>query len=221
MKRFFMVASILAVTIQTLVVRAATVITNGTDAELRAAVAACGTVTFDFDGVITLTNPISVSCAVTLDASGHNVVISGGGSNQLFLVQTNASLSLIHLTIANGLRRGTNGITAGFPSQYNGESVFGGAVVVTSGALSAADCLFSNNVVLGSAHRRKCARWSHRCPVFVPGPEQLHPRHQSEQRRSWRDGGGKSCSDRCFRPGVRQRHLRGRGRSMALGRHGK
>lgn len=128
--------------------RAATIITNGSDAELRAAVANCGTITFAFNGIITLTNAIDVSCDVTIDATGHSVVLSGSGSNRLFSVLPGASLNLVQLTIANGRVRGTNGHDAPpqnfFVGGQPGESVQGGGILVSNGLLSAASCIFSN-----------------------------------------------------------------------------
>lgn len=112
---------------------ATTVINHGTDAELRAAVANCGTVIFNFDGVIMLTNEIEVTCAVTMNATGHSVVLSGGNTNRLFLVQSNASLSLIHLQLVNG--RATNA----------------GEAILNQGAVLADQCRFLSNVVVGAA----------------------------------------------------------------------
>jgi hypothetical protein len=112
--------------------QAATVITNGTDAELRAAMTNCGTVLFNFDGVIVLTNAIPVSCAVTLDAMGHAVTLSGGNSNRIFQVLSNGNLTLINLGLANG--RSTNG-----GAMYN------------EGTVTAQNCRFINNAAFGAS----------------------------------------------------------------------
>ena len=131
--------------------RAATVITAGTDAELRAAVAACGSITFTFDGVITLTNTINVTCAVTIDATGHAVTISGGNSNRIFNVLPGASLEIVNLTVANGWVRGTNGLP-GTPATFGsqpGQSVVAGGVFVTNATLIASDCVFKNCRAIG------------------------------------------------------------------------
>lgn len=132
---------------------ATTVITSGTDAELRAAVAACNVITFNFDGVITFTNSITVSCAVTIDASGHAVTLSGGGSNRLFNVLPGGSLTLLHLTLANGRVQGTKGVN-GSPTPFPvagqpGQSVDSGGLKLSGATLFAADCTFSNCVAVG------------------------------------------------------------------------
>jgi hypothetical protein len=132
---------------------ATTVITSGTDAELRAAVAACDVITFNFDGVIALTNSITVSCAVTIDASGHAVTLSGGTSNRLFNVLPGASLTLLHLTLANGRAqgaKGANGSPTPFPfNGQPGQSVDSGGLKLSGATLFAADCTFSNCVAVG------------------------------------------------------------------------
>lgn len=132
--------------------RAATVITAGTDAELRAAVAACGPITFNFNGVITLTNTIDVTCAVTMDATGHAVTISGGNSNRIFQVLPGGSLELINLTIANGRVVGTNSNPGSFPNAvygFSGGSAEGGGVLVSNAAFTARSCVFQHCSVQG------------------------------------------------------------------------
>ncbi|HWN96463.1 MAG TPA: choice-of-anchor Q domain-containing protein [Methylomirabilota bacterium] len=107
------------------------------------------TVRFTSDCVINLTSPLIVASEKILDATGHSVVLSGGNSNRIFEVQSNGSLSLIHLTISNGLKRGSNGIRSALSSDYNGESGSGGAVTVASGSLAAFACVFADNAVTG------------------------------------------------------------------------
>ena len=132
---------------------ATTVITSGTDAELRAAVANCDTILFNFDGVITLTDSITVNCAVTIDASGHAVTLSGGNSSRLFNVLPGASLTLRHLTVANGRvqgPKGANGSPTPFPfNGQPGQSVDSGGLKLSGATLFAADCTFSNCVAVG------------------------------------------------------------------------
>ncbi|HEY0551949.1 MAG TPA: hypothetical protein VGF13_20260, partial [Verrucomicrobiae bacterium] len=132
---------------------ATTVISSGTDAELRAAIANCDTVLFNFDGVIALTNSMTVNCAVTIDASGHAVTLSGGNSNRLFNVLPGASLTLLHLTVANGRvqgAKGANGSPTPFPVQGQpGQSVDSGGLKLSGASLFAADCTFSNCVAVG------------------------------------------------------------------------
>ncbi len=132
--------------------RAATVITVGTDAELRAAVAACGDITFNFNGTITLTGAIPITCAVTIDGTGHAVTLSGGNSNRIFQVLPGGSLELINLTVANGRVAGTNSNPGSFPNAifgFSGGSAEGGGVLVSNAAFTARSCTFQNCSVQG------------------------------------------------------------------------
>jgi hypothetical protein len=73
------------------------VLTNYSDAGLRAAVSQGGWIQFPSNGTITLTSPIPVSLFTVLDASDHDVVLSGGNApqspNYLF-VPTNRSVTV-------------------------------------------------------------------------------------------------------------------------------
>ena len=126
-------------------------ITNGTDAELRAAVAGCGTVVFNLDGTITLTNELRIDCNIQIDGSGHGVTLSGGGTKRLFNVVPGGGLSLKHLTLANGRRTGTNGNPAisAFVGGQPGESVQAGGILSSNAALYAEDCTFTNCAAVG------------------------------------------------------------------------
>ena len=107
--------------------RAGGVVTNGTEAALRAALAGGGTVTFACDGPITLANTITNNLNLTLDGSGHQVTISGGLSVRGLLVNANATLTTINLTIANG------------------QSVNGSGIFNNGGTVNATNCTFSGN----------------------------------------------------------------------------
>jgi len=124
------------------------VVTNCTEADLRAALTNARTVTFACDGVIQLTSPLVVQCALRLDASGRSVVLSGGDTNRIFYVHFGAELELINLTVADGRVTGTNGLPATGPSSFDwgkpGESVQGGGIVVSNATLRAMNCLFTN-----------------------------------------------------------------------------
>lgn len=82
--------------------------------------------TLDFDGTITVTNCLTITKNVTIDGSGHAVTISGGSNTEVFAVETNATLLLKTLTIADGLSVSPGAITNG-------------------GILTVFDCIFSNN----------------------------------------------------------------------------
>lgn len=137
--------------------------TQCTEANLRAAMAGGGLVTFACDGTIILTDTITNSVDATLDGSGHQVTISGGNLMRVFYAATNSGLTLIHLTVANG--RSTNGAgifnaggivtlrdttflgnvaTNAIPAfEGNGR---GGSIFNQGGNLTAANCLFAGNV---------------------------------------------------------------------------
>ncbi len=77
------------------------VVTNSETA-LRAAMSVGGTVTFACDGTITLASTITNTADTTLDASGHQITISGNGAVRVFYVSGNVNFSVINLTVANG-----------------------------------------------------------------------------------------------------------------------
>src|SRR5512142_2721761 len=69
----------------------AQVVTDCTEAALRAAMAGGGTVTFACDGTITLGSTITNAVDTVLDGSGHQVTISGSNACRVFYVNTNVS----------------------------------------------------------------------------------------------------------------------------------
>ena len=112
---------------------------------LRAAVNAGGAFTFACDGKISLTQTLEVSRDVTLDGSGHQVIISGGNAVRIFSVTNGAKLTLINLTIADGRQRGTNGVSG----SWDGESVSGAAINNAGGTISLFSCVLTNNSAIG------------------------------------------------------------------------
>lgn len=78
------------------------VVTNCAEANLRAALAGGGMVTFACDGIITLTSTITNEANTTLDASGHHITISGANTVRLFYVNTNVTFTVVNLTLADG-----------------------------------------------------------------------------------------------------------------------
>ena len=145
---------------------AAGTVTNCTESSLRAAMVGGGTVTFVCDG--TIINLVDT----TLDATGHQITISGGGLRRVFVVNTNISLTALNLTIANGLSDQAGGIYnaggslflrnciflnnaavgAGGPvySGSSGTNGCGGAIF-NAGFMEALDCTFLSNTVVGGA----------------------------------------------------------------------
>jgi hypothetical protein len=106
-------------------------------AGLEEALIGGGTVIFNCDGTIILTNTITISEDTLLDASGYTVTLSGNNAVRIFTVAPGARLSLVNLTIANGFQASTN-------------SVYGGAIYNDGGIFAATYCTFSSNRV-GSA----------------------------------------------------------------------
>ncbi len=124
------------------------VITNGTETDLRSALIGGGIVTFECDGGLVLSSPLVITNDTTMDASGHDLMLTEGPVVQFFrLVQINPGVTLVlnHLTLANGCARGTNS-TVG---NGTGGTGTGGAVWNNAGTLQATDCTFTNNLALG------------------------------------------------------------------------
>ncbi len=114
------------------------------EAHLRAALVGGGTVTFAADGTIALANSLSILSTTTLDGTGHAVTLSGNNAVRVLTVNNPITLSLLNLTVSNGLAAGANGgagLTGG-PGQ-------GGGVLLNSGTLIASNCQFVANTALG------------------------------------------------------------------------
>jgi hypothetical protein len=142
------------------------VVTTCTEAALRAALAGGGTVTFACDGTITLASPITNSLDTVLDASGHQITISGGNAVRVFCVTTNVSFTAVNLTLSDGNSLGGSGIlnlggtvnltgvtlsgnTATISASNDALSpkASGGAIFNRGGTVNAINCSFSGNSV--------------------------------------------------------------------------
>ena len=139
----------------------ATLVVLFPDAALRAFVAAGGTVAIDFDATVALTSTIPVTVDTVLDATGHQVTLSGSNAVRLFYVATNVHFTVINLTIANGWSQSGAGIlNDGGTLALRGVSFVansavglgasnvvseGGALLNRAGTVSATDCWFSGN----------------------------------------------------------------------------
>jgi hypothetical protein len=108
------------------------VVNSCTEADLRAALAGGGTVTFACDGTITLTDTLVITNDTVIDAAGRDVTISGGGAVRIFSVASGTQSLLAGLKIVNGVH-GTEG-----------------AGIFNSGSLRLHGCTLSNNVVSAS-----------------------------------------------------------------------
>ena len=145
------------------------VVTNCTEAALRAAMAGGGVVTFACDGTIYLAATISNTLDTVLDGSGHQVTISGGNTVRIFYVATNVQFSAANLTFANGFgtagaailncggRANLSGVTlranvANDAAPYDGWSSHGagGAICNLGGVVAATNCSFNGNAALSS-----------------------------------------------------------------------
>lgn len=107
------------------------VVTNCTEAALRAAMVGGGTVTFACDGTVALTNTITVATNTVLDATDRRVTISGRGSVRAFSVITNVMFTVVNLTIADG------------------SGGWAGGGIYNAGVLDVQHCVFTNNSARG------------------------------------------------------------------------
>src|SRR5881394_3394909 len=96
------------------------VVSECSEAALRAALAGGGTVTFACDGTIVLTSTLGIASNTTLDANGHEVTISGGHSVPLLNVGPGVSLTLENLILANGFAAGPGGGPGADGAEGNG-----------------------------------------------------------------------------------------------------
>jgi len=109
------------------------VVTECTEASLRAALVGGGTVTFACDGTIILASTITNTVDTLLDGAGHQVTISGSNAVRVFYVTTNVVFALANLTVANGWA--TNGA----------------GILNAGGMVNITNCVFSGNRAEGSA----------------------------------------------------------------------
>ncbi len=132
------------------------VVSDCTEAGLRAAVAMGGTITFSCSGAttITITAPIDVPTDhdTTIDGGGH-ITLDGGGTSQILSFNhgdyrmNHHVLTLQHLTLQHGHVNGTMmfDATAPAPCSHGYLDGFGGAVFVRDGTLHVFDCTFLDN----------------------------------------------------------------------------
>ncbi len=143
---------------------AAGVVTDCSEANLRAALAGGGAVSFACDGTITLAGTITNTDDVVLDGSGHQITISGNNSVRVFCNTTNARFTAINLAIVNGASAGGAGLlNIGGSVSLTGVSfcsnnayvdlsydpsapeASGGAVLNRGGVVRANNCSFTSN----------------------------------------------------------------------------
>lgn len=111
--------------------RGSGIVTTPDEVSLRAALNGGGLVTFNCDGTIVLANTLTIVTDTTLDASGHAITLSGGGTVAVLVVQSPAKFILKNLTVADGASTAGAGIL-----NYSDTTII--------------NCMFSNNVVSGA-----------------------------------------------------------------------
>jgi hypothetical protein len=92
-----------------------------------------------------LSSPLVITQHVILNATGHNITLSGNNQVRIFEVGYGLDLHLINLTITQGRAQGTNGATA----RPGGPGVGGAISFLNLGTVRAKDCLFLNNQAVG------------------------------------------------------------------------
>jgi predicted outer membrane repeat protein len=97
---------------------------------LQHALSGGGTVTFACSGTIIVPEiAITADTPTVIDATGQNVTLSGNNTNRVFLVNNSKSLTLRHITVANG-----------------SNNLYGGGVYVSdTGSLTVEDTTFTGN----------------------------------------------------------------------------
>ncbi|SPE58142.1 exported hypothetical protein [Verrucomicrobia bacterium] len=87
------------------------VVTSPSEADLRAALAGGGTVTFETIGTITLSSVLAITSNTRIDAA-YSVTLSGGNATPVFYVDPNVQFTLNNLTVANGLATNQGGASS-------------------------------------------------------------------------------------------------------------
>ncbi len=108
---------------------------SATEADLRAALAVGGPVTFACDGTILLSSTITNLSDTRIDASGCQITLSGNNAVRVLYVETNVNLTLVNLTVAEG------------------KSLGGSAILNLGGTVNLAGVTFRSNTVTMSRQR--------------------------------------------------------------------
>ncbi|MEZ4732294.1 MAG: right-handed parallel beta-helix repeat-containing protein [Caldilineaceae bacterium] len=136
---------------------AAGVVSTCDETHLRAALAGGGTVSFGCSGVITLTQTIEIApnLPVAIEGSGQAVTLSGNQETPVFYVPETAKLTLLNLTIADGvmvplgggiLNRGAVTVTN---STFTNNWAYGGGAIANTGTLLVQNSTFALNTADG------------------------------------------------------------------------
>lgn len=138
------------------------VVTEPTEAALRAAMAGGGIITLACDGAIRISSTVTNQADTTLDGTGHQVTIEGNGV-RLFYLPTNTHLTLVNLSLNGGAAQAGAGVfidggtlTATGVTWINNWATTvlgseipvpaaGGAIYNRAGTLVATRCAFTGN----------------------------------------------------------------------------
>jgi hypothetical protein len=130
------------------------------EANLLAALAGGGTVTFSCSGTITLTAEITIAADTTIDGSGQAIILSGNHTVRVFTVNSGVTLNLNELTIANGSTPDNGGgisnwggtVTVNNSTFAGNSAVYGAGGIYNwdGGTLTVSNCTFAGNSTGGS-----------------------------------------------------------------------
>ena len=137
---------------------AAGVVSTCDEASLNTALAGGGAVTFTCSGTITVTTTKTIAINTTIDGTGENVIISGGNSVRIFVVDPGITLNLIRIVFQEGFANNLNGgaISTGIGSVLSidtcvfalnaasGATASGGAIYA-KGSVTIVDSVFAEN----------------------------------------------------------------------------
>ncbi|WP_223788817.1 choice-of-anchor Q domain-containing protein [Marinicella meishanensis] len=133
---------------------------SGPDTLRQAVLDVCpgGTINFAADLSITLVSEIELEADMTIDGSGQNVTLSGGGSNRIFNVDVGVAVNLYALNVNNGFDLGEGGgiisngnltiVDSTFDGHVSSSGPLGGGAIYNSnfGTLTVSESTFTNNL---------------------------------------------------------------------------
>lgn len=122
-------------------------ITNLTLAGLVDALREGGSLRFESNGVIAITNTLIVPYDTSFDANGHEVVFTGGGQTRLFEIRSGANFIANNITFADGRYFGTNGAVK--PVAKPGADGCGAGILNLGGVVALTNCVLTNFFVRG------------------------------------------------------------------------
>jgi hypothetical protein len=126
---------------------------------LRSAVLQGGRITFKSNGVITLTNNISIQHDTVIDAGNLSVTIDGQNLCQLFSIQ-GSDVTLVGLNLINAAANGVSAVVAIIDSECvaltNAQPGFGAAIYVSNATVRLDSCTLSNAVARGGDGSSDC-----------------------------------------------------------------